>query len=77
MNVDKYIEEVKRKLESMTFAEIEQRLSEAGITKLEVYSKTTFSFSQNPKYELKQTKYKEQETEFTKAVKSKYSGVAA
>jgi hypothetical protein len=32
VDVKRYIEEVKRKLENMTFAEIKQKLSDVGIT---------------------------------------------
>jgi len=77
MDLKNYIDNVKDRLKSMTFDEIEQKLKEVGITKLEVVEKSSFIFKQDFEYRINESSYTVRESEYTLVENNNKLGVAA
>lgn len=77
MDVKNYIEEVREKLKTMTYEQIEQKLKEVGITKIEVLERSSFILSEEFEYRVNENSYTIRDSKFTQVDDINRLGVAA
>lgn len=77
MDVKNYIEEVRAKLKTMSYEQIEQKLKEVGITKIEVLERSSFILPKEFEYCVNENSYTIRDSKFTQVDDINKLGVAA